>query len=221
MRTRLIRQGVAALLVMLTACAALAIDVSDSRFGSDTLIHDDTTGLTWLRFDETLGYSWEFVNQNLDQGGFFDGFSVASGTQVRSLFSPDRGFYSNAESPPPQAPTPGETSDMLELMGFVGGPSFAGGGTLTGATSDAALYCGGVLACQEIYAQQFFVSFPGPGGWGYAVDDSSFPVGPADPLAGTWLVSLVPEPSTSALMIAGLLMLSGQLARLRGARSLT
>ncbi|HJV97453.1 MAG TPA: PEP-CTERM sorting domain-containing protein [Albitalea sp.] len=197
-RKTIARLCLSAVLALCAQGASAQFDVLDSSFGADTLILDTSTGLEWLRLDVTFGRSYFDVGSNLGPGQDFAGFSFASTQQLYTVFTPARGFSANQQIYPSQPPTAAQSAQIVGLIEMFGGPTFANGGLLTGNTNRARLGCPPIDECTKNYSTPFWAG-GFPGSWGFTVDDATGPNGD-----GSWLVAVVPEPATYALMLAGL-----------------
>jgi len=63
-----------------------SLQLRDLRSPGDALlVHDPNTGYDWLRLGETVGLTPVQVRGELSPGGRFDGFRIASTSQVRTL----------------------------------------------------------------------------------------------------------------------------------------
>ncbi|MDH5484700.1 MAG: VPLPA-CTERM sorting domain-containing protein [Gammaproteobacteria bacterium] len=92
MKTTTIKQGFG---VMFMSCSILfssqtlaaTIVIDDASFGSQSVLRDTTNNLDYLRLDFTMGYGYNGVTAQLGAGGDFDGWQVASSSDMLSLGS--------------------------------------------------------------------------------------------------------------------------------------
>jgi len=218
---RAIRNAVLVGMIVTGAATARAeLLAADSVLGTDTLIKDTVTGLTWLRMDLTRGLSFDQVSAELVEGGQFFGFAHASRTQFWDL------VHTNIVAPEPgRSSWESEANSFLQGYGtndptiaqrtkvvvdlFGGIPvsnSYGVGASLFGYT-DCILpnYCLSSWA----YGLGYGLSYDG--NWSAGRNDDPRNSYDAQPGVSSWLVmseppvaAPIPEPSTYALMIAGL-----------------
>ena len=196
--------GVGALLLCSVQGASAQLVRADSAFGAETIIQDSASGLAWLRLDITRGLSFNDVMAQTGEGGAFSGFRNATRVEVSQLLgniSPafaDSDYSGTSEAGELEraaafgewfgGPAPGTPF----LLGYAGGCSFSEGG-ICYTTHDSGMYWTATRAGRS---------------------DTSFPrANTADAQHGTWLVTPVPEPSTYALMLAGLVVVVGVAGR--------
>jgi hypothetical protein len=185
-----------------------AFEARDSRFGAGTLILDTETGLEWLRLDQTQGLSYNDVYLGLDTT--FAGFSFAQHESVvalvRSIGIPDTNSPAGRETTQAQQLID-DSYSFISLFGGIDG---------TGRTSMSlrgSAYAGLPFLLSEDGNSQL----PGGGGgvmvepmwvrWStthtdYYDDGIRWKT---DTGMAAWLVATpVPEPTTLALMVLGL-----------------
>jgi hypothetical protein len=221
----MVRAGALAAVLMCGSAYAGLTAQDSAFFGKDSLISDSATGLTWLKLDETVGMTYEAVEAKTGLGGSFAGFEIASFDQLRTLtkdagvdFALDRGNSSVLAQPDPAYPMApicpecvlaastfgalfvsdsvsdtlfGQDSDRYVAWGMIAGGSSSSLSfrTYMGISGNSTMF--------SFEDDGVFVYYPGQG------DDSRATL----PWVGTWLVTTsppVPEPSTYALMLAGL-----------------
>lgn len=68
-----------------TASQAAVTVVGDAVFGPGSVLQDSDTGLGYLRLDKTMGYGYAGIAAELGAGGDFQGWTIASSTQMLSL----------------------------------------------------------------------------------------------------------------------------------------
>ena len=59
---------------------------ADSAFGADTLTVDPDTGLRWLDVPLSTAFSYDGILVELEAGGQFEGFRLATSDEVRTFF---------------------------------------------------------------------------------------------------------------------------------------
>ncbi len=73
------------LLLMVTSGAQAAVSViDDAAFGTGTVLRD-AGKLDYLRLDQTMGYGYAGIEAELGAGGVFDGWSIATTSQMLAL----------------------------------------------------------------------------------------------------------------------------------------
>jgi hypothetical protein len=179
----------------------------DSRFGADTLILDTDTGIRWLKLDATLGVSFNDVAANLDAGERYAGFTIASKFDVGRLFV-DAGFPNYQQVPVGKVYTAAELAAGPSFTELFGGVVYASGDGRSAGKVAEAIFPG------LNYGAAMYWSATRGGEWYDDASNFGFnDVARAD--SGTWLMAAIPEPSTYALMLAGLALV-GVSARRRG-----
>ena len=182
---------------------------SDSQFGADSLVTDTLSGASWLNLNFTLGLSFDTVALKLALNPAYAGFRVATGDEVNVMFH-DAGFSTNIPA-----------GDLTDPVRLAAGQAFADAfvGVQVGPTTE--LFHGRTTNASSIHTPPgepplyYFwgsgVSFDSSSTFAStSADDITAGYGAsADPWIGTWLISRtavapVPEPSTYALMLAGL-----------------
>ena len=196
--------------VTLAAASANAQFVtSDSQLGVDSIVTDTLSGASWLNLNFTLGLSFDTVALKLALNPAYADFRVATADEVNVIFH-DAGFSSNIPR--------GDITDPTRLAA---GQSFADAfvGVQVGPTTE--MFHGRTTNASPIYTPPGEPPLYYFWGSGVSFDSSSMFAstsydditagysGSAYPEIGTWLISRtavapVPEPSTYALMLAGL-----------------
>ena len=198
--------GVGALLLCSVQGASAQLVRADSAFGAETIIQDSASGLAWLRLDITRGLSFNDVMAQTGEGGAFSGFRNATRLEVSQLVGNiSTGFASSDYAITTDA---GEVERAATFGSWFGGPLVGappGGGTnfLLGYAGGCSFSDGGV--CYAIRDSGLYWRETAAGR-----SDTGLPMSTiaADAQHGTWLVTPVPEPSTYALMLAGLMALA-------------
>jgi len=205
-RENVMRTLLAATLVatFLAGPASAQFITSDGAFGSDSLVRDTISGTTWLNLDVTMGMSLNAVTTNLALNPMYADFRLATTQDVVGLFT-DAGFC--VGDVPCDAIT--DPSRLAAEASFVGAFDDDGSGLYLGYIGDRSYP---INPAQGIYGT--FRSYVGYDASSPYVGRAHYDfTGPFSDRAlantGTWLVSKsvinpVPEPSTYALMLAGL-----------------
>jgi hypothetical protein len=83
-----LRVGAPAIALLLAAVSpSLAVLVSeDSDFGADTITHDSETDLRWLDLTLSTGFSYVNLLAELEAGGDFEGYRLATRAEVQELW---------------------------------------------------------------------------------------------------------------------------------------
>jgi hypothetical protein len=71
---------------LLAGTATATLISEDSPFGTDTSTLDTQTGLQWLDLTESTGFSHTEILQEVQSGGTFDGYRLATRDEVSALF---------------------------------------------------------------------------------------------------------------------------------------
>jgi len=192
--------AVGLLLLLGVHSASAQLYTRDSSFGADSVVIDVNSGMSWLRLDLSTGLTpteiWDSRTSNFTfETGVYAGYRVASqgeldrliDTHVRCTFGPCAFPYSDAGTTDPTVAS--RALDVIRL--FTGEIATASNGGQRGIMSGLVIGSG----------------YPG---WNTALWSNSGPTGSytaADHYASnngmTYLIA-VPEPSTYALMLAGL-----------------
>lgn len=184
---------------------------SDSTFGTDTITHDTDTGLQWLDVPLSTAYTYGETLDELQSGGIFDGYRLATEDEVLTLWGNSGintgllgSFVSENYKP------------IVDLMSFVGVTSHNGnlGGGISfdftyGNFDNGIVYGepveeGTNITLAGISAVPFQESdydLTGRASFGYV------PFGNDNTSHGSWLVAptSVPEPSIIILFATGLI----------------
>ena len=207
MRNLLAAACVASAATLIPFGAQAQFSASDSALGAHSLVTDSVSGLTWLNLDVTLGQTFNSVTHDLSVDPQFADFRIATRSEVVGLFY-DAGFCVG-----------GVSCGFTDPARLAAGASFAGAfnGVTNANGSETFLGYLGDSAYPIDPAHDVYGLWRA--GTGYdpssptvsrAFDDYTSPVSSESaPGTGTWLVaktvvSPVPEPSTWALMLAGL-----------------
>ncbi len=174
-----------------------AFQQRDSHLGANTSVFDTLSGNTWLRLDLSYNLSYEFVTANCEPGGLFNGFRVAAGEELLTLF---RNGEFDIDGGPAGPHTLAREAANANFAAVFGGVATPGGGAALRGRYDLAF-----TPFQQALATAQYT----PGSVGFAADSVFSPDGWVDtqsPTVGTWMVAApVPEPETYALMFMGLL----------------
>ncbi len=192
---------------------ALPIAV-DTTHGMGTATRDTVSGLEWLDFSLTRTFSFDTLMPELEVGGLFYGYQLASRDQVGTFFS-NTGSYI-------EGPTAYDVFQNLQglLSGNANDASGNGLGlTFLGITSDRVKTSDGfdghkMFGLLNDRSPAIPINFPDEG-FGESYPDSSFVNNPPVYISnshiepsGFWLVkatsSTVPEPNIISLLIIGL-----------------
>lgn len=186
-------------------CMAAALNVanatlvsSDSSFGSDSITLDTDTNLMWLDVPLSTAYSYNGILPELEMGGVFEGYRMASGDEVRTLFT-------NAGIPVFGGSFVHENYDpILALMSYVGITGH-NGNLGTGIPFDYTVGHISDTASQEGWVLAMTLSVYEPDLTGRA-SSGTIPADNENQYHGAWLVRAVSvsEPSTLALMGLGI-----------------
>ncbi|HEX3139045.1 MAG TPA: PEP-CTERM sorting domain-containing protein [Rhizobacter sp.] len=219
---RTFKSLVALLLIAGVQSASAMLVAEDSRFGDDTLILDTNTGYKWLRLDITSGMSFlDVVTQTAD-GGLFSGFQTVrqAGVNLLDLF---RGNIRSSPLEPQGAiftfgsTAPATIYDAIQFTNIFGGQVTTNSdgsvrGSLLG--NEFMFGPGPCLPLGSCINQGTMLiwTLGANGNRAYAATDVVGGSGSEGrPEWGTWLVAAptiaapIPEPSTYALMLAGLM----------------
>lgn len=214
--------------------SALFVASSSDGFGRNSLVVDSTSGLTWLNLDVTAGLSFNAVVGLLETDARYEGFRFASLDEVTTLFL-NAGFSVGIPS--------GDLSDPDRLAaatsfaksfngvrskgtesfrGYTGEPGFAidpangvyslevaGVGVRSGAKSVPTAFTDEVSYFSPL-------GYAGVGSW-LVYDAGVEPLPSLSRVAGLSVVTPIPEPSTYALMVVGLLGVAAATHRRRAA----
>jgi hypothetical protein len=193
MRNPLLRLTCAALFGLSASSAFAALSSTDWLAPGDGLLTlDSATGLYWLDVPVTANRTYFSVLADTAAGQPLEGFRYATAAEVVQLFT-DAGIAAGASET-----NISPAQSLLDLIGRTV-PAVGTGGLLqqTAATTID-------VATLEVYpSEAYYVVIAGFGNNDFK--NAAF---------GSWLVRPVPEPSTYALVLAGLLCF-GALARRR------
>lgn len=173
----------------------------DSTYGTDTVTLDTETHLTWLDVPLSTAFSYDTIQPELGIGGAFQGYRIASGAEVKTLFT-NAGIpvFGNSFVSANYAP-------ILSLMDYVGITGH-NGNLGTGIPFDYTVGHIADTAPQVGWASVMVLSVYDPDNTGRA-SGGTVPSNNENPYHGTWLVRevSVPEPATLTLIGLGLLVL--------------
>jgi hypothetical protein len=176
--------------------------------GDNLLTFDDSTHLEWLDVTQTRGLSFNYVSGQLDAGGRFAGFQIASSAMVQQLMI-DGGWSGSWNTG--YTGSAAHYAEVMSIVGFLGNTAvnipdlFVTYGFVSDAGNAGEHYHDGPYA----YAPSVF-SGVYSGVFSTAADVTSDGI-------GTFLyrpTAPIPEPETYAMMLAGLGLL-GSLVRRR------
>lgn len=208
-------------------CAWAQLYSRDSEFGANTVVADTRTGLSWLQLNQSTGLALADFDipedYNPNAGGYdwtvargtYAGYRIATRVEVSALVS-DYVFCALG----PDACISFSWSDFpRQVDSFIADSAFdlvslIGGDVTTSADGGQRGYMGGMVV-HGGWPQwpMWFEVTSGPSGNFLASDRFS---GPRDV---TFLIAPVPEPSTYALMLAGLACVALVARRRRGRTS--
>ncbi|MBX3621798.1 MAG: PEP-CTERM sorting domain-containing protein [Rhizobacter sp.] len=205
LQSRLLHIAIGFLGALALPCAHANFSATDSSFGGRTLIQDSQTGLEWLKLDVTLGLSYESVTAQMDAGELFFGFSVASASQVNTLFQ-NGGVWAPLSAMTSAEALAAGASFADFFGGHDGGDSFVSEGMTNAA-----------MGPFNSVHQSAGISYR-PGTSVSSWDDAYHSGATAN--VGTWLmrpaVAPIPEPGTAGLMVLGLAAVGAVVRRRRG-----
>lgn len=166
---------------------------SDAKFGPDSITIDTSTGLGWLNLGEAAGLTYQQVLADTQPGGRFNGFRFATAAEVAHLYS-SAGIAGAGNFPLSSAPI----GSLLSLIGTTGKINGQPGIIALSATSDFGLYVAPAIYVAGFNGvNKYFVSNASGSG------STSYNTNYSFPSLGSWLVTSVPEPTdTSLLMLA-------------------
>ena len=177
--------------IMSSISLAAPFTTKDSRFGANTLIVDSATGIEWLRLDITNGLSVESMSQSFATGAQFSGFAFADYTATQLLLV-GAGFATATSS------SLGDLTAAASFAALMTGRTDAASilGVLPHGQFDNVSVSGFLEPTRAIFSDD-----------GYLVNRFR-----GHPGMGVWAVSTtatppVPEPSTYAMLLTGLLMM--------------
>lgn len=185
-----------------------------STFGEQSLIVDSRTGLTWLRLDLTTEADYGDLGAGMTfEEGAFAGYRMATHDEVSALISD----YVSCSSPDTCFPfssmgstNPAVAQDAMYLTSLFGSPvNSAGPGSMSGLMTG--LVCRSGCDGSSVTSGLGINLYWSIGLGGSSTNSDRF----ASPNGMTYMVAAVPEPSTYALMLAGLAAV-GLVAKRRG-----
>ncbi len=199
--------GVGVLLLGSIQVASAQLVRADSAFGADTVIQDSASGLAWLRIDVTRGMSFNDVLAQTTDGGTYSGFRNATQSEVAHLFDNIGAGWSRGSDY--QTGDPIEFQNAVQFAELFGSVPLGNdpGATVLGYAGGCYYSVGGTCAIVEDIGMYWRVGSGSPYGTSVAgrADSPFNDASLANDRRGTWLVTPVPEPSTYALLLAGLL----------------
>lgn len=201
------KKTLAAIAIVCASLAAHAQFVANGDYVTDTL-----SGITWLNPDATVGRSFNDVALSLVPGGDLYGFRMPTLSEIDQLLT-DGGFYIDSGNLADTNPARIAAND--NFLDAFNAPVTDGRRTVWGLSS--AVHWSAPLIPAEIAAHNYYMGSFGASalvdhqfvafGWDDTVGQRS---AQAYSDMGTWLISTapitapVPEPSTYALLLAGL-----------------
>jgi hypothetical protein len=187
--------------------ARATLMAESSSFGADTVTFDTETGLRWLDLTLSAGLSHTQLQLQLQPGGTFDGYRLATEDEIAELFANagidlDPAFAGNFV---PENFQP--IVDLAALIGQLGSNGNCGEGCTffftsgyhAGPPAIPGFLPSASIAWFDNSAGQDPTSPPEPVGR-FILEGGAFDTG--DPGQGGWLVQ-VPEPAASLLLGAG------------------
>jgi len=177
----------------------------DSSFGADSITRDTDTGLEWLGLDYTLTRGYSGVVSQLGPGGTYDGFRLATGAELETLFYSSAGISSTDASS-----TRAEIFNLISLVGYTFSAGLGGGAPATFFASTAFFDDGEDTL---LGLASLSVEFDGSGHYlGQNVSVLNNIASPADTLAvgewsAGWLVRASEVPAPAGIFWLGLSML--------------
>ena len=179
-----------------------ALISENSAFGANTITRDTATDLRWLDLTESAGFSRTQILQELEPGGIFAGYRLATAAEVSAFFV-HAGFDLATEEFVTQNYAPAVV--LAGLVGQLGSDGSCGVGCSFAYTIG---YVDAVSPQPPLLAVADFAWFDNTAGQGVGYPQA--PIGRAsfgsasdaeDPGTGSWLVQ-APEPGAAALALA-------------------